>query len=303
MSAPTRTVVVRAPATCANLGPGFDALGLAVDLRDELVVALAPSGLTIEVTGEGAGQVPTDERHLVVRAMRAGFDRLGEQPSGLMLRCTNRIPHGRGLGSSAAAIVSGLLAARALARAPDALGDAALLRLAVDLEGHPDNVTPCLRGGLSLAWREEERAEETVCAVELPVADGLTPVLLIPPYAVSTAAARGLLPATVPLPDAVHNAARSALLVEAVGRRLDLLLPATQDRLHQPYRAPAMPETAELLRRLRADGLPAVVSGAGPSILVLHVDGSIDAVAAAAPPGWRTEPVRLARDGATVEVG
>lgn len=298
MSGPTRTVVVRAPATCANLGPGFDVLGLAIDLRDELVVGLAPSGLTIEVIGEGADEVPTDERHLVARALRAGFDRLGGQPPGLVLRCTNRIPHGRGLGSSAAAIVAGLLAARALAGAPDALDDAGLLRLAVDLEGHPDNVTPCLRGGLSLAWRDDGK----VCAVALPVANGLAPVVVVPPYAASTAAARALLPASVPLPDAVHNAARAALLVEAVGRRLDLLLAATEDRLHQPYRAPAMPETAELIRRLRADGLPAVVSGAGPSVLVLHVDGSIDAVAAAAPPGWRTEPVRLARDGATVAV-
>src|SRR4051794_16445954 len=153
-AAPAR---IRVPATSANLGPGFDALGLALTLYDDVVVRVAESGLVVDIAGEGADDLRRDRRNLVVRSVRAAFDALGGQPRGLEVVCANRIPQGRGLGSSAAAVIAGLVAARALVvGGPDRLDDAALLRLATDLEGHPDNVAACLVGGLALAWRETD---------------------------------------------------------------------------------------------------------------------------------------------------
>lgn len=283
-------VRVRVPATSANLGPGFDALGLAVSLYDDVVVRVADTGLVVNVAGEGADHVPRTERHLVVRALRAGFDALGGQPPGLEVGCANRIPHSRGLGSSAAAIVAGLAAARALVLdGPDRLDDAALLRLAAELEGHPDNVAACLLGGFTLSWQQPDGAH----AVSLEVAVDLRPVAFIPEERASTATARRLLPVTVPHADAAYNAGRSALLVHAITREPRLLLCATEDRLHQAYRAPAMPATLRLVERLRADGVPAVVSGAGPTVLAF-ADVGAD-LAGYAGPGWNA--VHLAVDG------
>ena len=189
-------VLVRVPATSANLGPGFDALGLALGLHDEIDVAVTASGLSVEVSGEGAAEVAdAGEQHLVVRAMRVAFDDLGvDQPPGLALRCVNRIPHGRGLGSSAAAIVAGILAARALAGASVDPQDA--LPLASALEGHPDNVAPCLFGGLTIAWLADSTAAAHAVRLE-PLAE-IRPVAFIAPESVSTKVARGLLPASVP---------------------------------------------------------------------------------------------------------
>jgi homoserine kinase len=271
------------PATSANLGPGFDALGLALTLHDEVSARTMPGGLTIDVDGEGSDGVPRDESHLVVRAMRRGFDALGGQPDGLQLRCVNRIPHGRGLGSSAAAIVAGLVLARGLVDGGDrALPDAELLALAAEIEGHPDNVAPCLLGGCTVAWTAGGRSE----ALRLDVADSLRPVVLVPPFEASTEQARGLLPATVPHADAAANAARAALLVAGLTSAPRVLFAATEDRLHQPYRAPAMPASAELVARLRAQGLAAVISGAGPTVLVLARD-QVEAERVTAPDGWR----------------
>jgi homoserine kinase len=280
---------VLASATSANLGPGFDTLGLALSLHDEVEARVTPAGLDLSVTGEGAGDVAdAGDKHLVVRAMRATFDDLGvSQPPGLALRCVNRIPHGRGLGSSAAAIVAGILAARALAGA-DTSADAAF-PLASALEGHPDNVAPCLYGGLTIAWlpsppggdrgvtasaREGGGSGGLVYtpqkarAVRLEPLPGIIPVAIIAPEPVSTELARGLLPERVPHADAARNAGRAALLIAALTARPGALLDATEDWLHQDYRAPAMPATHDLVRRLRAAGIPAVVSGAGPSVLV-----------------------------------
>ncbi|MGH3716287.1 MAG: homoserine kinase [Micromonosporaceae bacterium] len=266
------TVRVRVPATSANLGPGYDSLGLALDLCDELEARLAPSGVTVEVAGEGAADVPLNEDHLVVRAMHATFDALGERPGGLALRCVNRIPHARGLGSSSAAIVGGVLAARALSTDGDArLDDAAVLRLAAGMEGHPDNVAPCLLGGFTIAWTDEAGAQ----AVRLDPAPGLRPVVFVPTQRGVTEEARGLLPDRVPHADAAANVARTALLVYALTSDPSRLLTATEDRLHQDYRAPAMEPTIALVRELRAGGVPAVVSGAGPTVLAL-VDQSRD---------------------------
>ena len=289
-------VTVRVPATSANLGPGFDALGLALTLHDEVEARILPAGVSIEITGEGADLADVGEEHLVLRAMRATFAITGGQPPGIRLRCRNHIPHGRGLGSSAAAIVAGILAARALRcptpdahpapdapaaphtppaaaqqPAPPAPGTPPaldLLDLACELEGHPDNVAACLGGGLTIAWMTPDGPR----MLRLEPHDSVTPVICVAPEPVRTHLARGLLPELIPHQDAAVNAGRSALLIAALtqpGTRPEVLLAATRDLLHQDYRATAMPPTHDLLGRLRAAGLPAVVSGAGPSVLAL----------------------------------
>jgi homoserine kinase len=294
-SEPTpRSVTVRVPATSANLGPGFDSLGLALDLWDDVVVTAGGEGVDVSVTGEGAGAVPADARHLVVRAVHRALDALGEPHPGLRLSCTNRIPHGRGLGSSAAAVVAGLLAGRALvADGRQRLPDDQLLALASEMEGHPDNAAACLLGGLTLAWSDGTG----VHAVRLEPRPDLRATVLVPGTQLATETARGLLPVSVPHADAAHAAGRAALLVAALTGAADegLLLPATEDRLHQDYRAAAMPATAELVRTLRAAGHPAVVSGAGPTVLVLDTGLGAELEA---PAGWRLLPLDVARDGA-----
>ncbi|MFI5099809.1 MAG: homoserine kinase [Actinomycetes bacterium] len=293
-AAPVR---VRVPATAANLGPGFDACGLALALYDDIVVQVTESGLDVQVAGEGADKVPSGERHLVVKAMRAAFKVLGGQPRGLALRCANRVPQGRGLGSSAAAIVSGVVAARSLVvGGVDRLDDLALLRLAVSMEGHPDNVAACLLGGFTVAWTEPGG----VRAVSSRVPDGVVPVALVPTTAVSTAKARRMLPESVPFADAAHSAGRAALLSVALTTRPDLLLPATDDRLHQQYRAEAMPRSAALVDRLRAAGLPAVIAGAGPTVLVLASPGTAAKAVAAAPRGWEVHELAIDSGGASI---
>jgi homoserine kinase len=286
---------VSVPATSANLGPGFDSLGLALDLRDELEGELVGSRLVVEVTGAGSGVVPLTEEHLVIRAMRAAFDALGGQPSGLRLTCRNAIPHARGLGSSSAAIVGGLVLARALTDGgADRLDDAALLALAVAMEGHPDNVAPALHGGFVLSGRDE-RGE--VYAVGSPVDASVAAEVFVPPQPLSTEVARGLLPQTVPHADAAADAGAAALLVAALAQRPDQLWRATRDFLHQDYRRPAMPASLDLVDRLRADGHAAVVSGAGPTVLAL---GTGPDLAAYCPEGWDHHRLAVDTQGATV---
>ncbi|MGN9760616.1 homoserine kinase [Streptomyces sp. SD31] len=290
-------VRVRVPATSANLGPGFDALGLSLGLYDDVVVRVADSGLHIDIAGEGSETLPRDEKHLLVRSLRTAFDLLGGQPRGLEIVCANRIPHGRGLGSSSAAISAGIVAARAVTIGGEAkLDDTALLELATEIEGHPDNVAACLLGGFTLSWMEAGAAR----AIRMDPADSIVPVVFVPGKPVLTETARGLLPRTVPHVDAATNAGRAALLVEAMTRRPELLLPATEDRLHQEYRAPAMPESAALVERLRADGVPAVISGAGPTVLALVDDESADKVAHLAGEGWAANRLDLDAQGASV---
>lgn len=287
---------VRVPASTANLGPGFDALGMALALHDEVEVALAPSGLRVEVHGEGAGEVPTDERHLVVRALRAACDRLSCRPAGLVLRCRNAIPHARGLGSSAAAAVAGVLAGYALAgREPDA----AALQLAAGFDGHADNAGASLLGGLVIAWQEGD----TYRATRLEPHADLAPLLLVPPAKSSTDATRGLLPGSVPHADAAFTAGRAALAVHALTADPQLLLAATEDRLHQPYRRPAYPATARLVDALRAAGIPAAVSGAGPAVIAFPLAGTPVTELSARVDTAGFDPCRLAvaRVGATVQ--
>jgi homoserine kinase len=282
------SVTVVVPATSANLGPGFDSLGLALGLYDEVTVGVTDApGLSVEVTGEGADVLARDGSHLVARTLREAFGRFGSVPAGLSVRCANNIPQRRGLGSSAAAIVAGVLAAAALTDGRTDQAD--VLSVAAELEGHPDNVAACLLGGLTIAWTDGGRAH----GVRLDPLSTIEAVVFVPPDGLSTAKARGLLPETVPHRDAAHAAGRSALAVAAMTRRPDLLLAATEDRLHQPYRAPAMPASAALMDRLRATGIAAFVSGAGPSVLALLHDARPD-LPALADPGWSVS--RLALD-------
>ncbi|TDU04170.1 homoserine kinase [Streptomyces sp. 846.5] len=289
---------VRVPATSANLGPGFDAFGLALGLYDDVVVRVADSGLHVDIAGEGADTLARDERHLVVRSMRAAFDRLGGQPRGLEVVCANRIPHGRGLGSSSAAIVAGITAARAVTvGGPELLDDAAVLALASEIEGHPDNVAACILGGFTIAWTE---AGDEARAITLAPSPDVVPLVFVPSNPVLTEVARGLLPATVPHADAAANVGRAALLVEAVTHRPDLLLPATEDRLHQDYRTPAMPESAVLVAILRSQGVAAVISGAGPTVLALTDEATAEKALGEAGPEWAAHRLALDLEGACV---
>jgi homoserine kinase len=296
-------VIVRVPATSANLGPGFDAVGLALGLHDVVEARIIPEGLAIEVSGAGEDTAADGEDHLVVRAMRAGFGALDGQPPGIGLRCVNAIPQGYGLGSSAGAIVAGLLAARALGPGGESLDDAALLRLATRLEGHPDNVAACLAGGLTIAWTSASGPR----AARLALVAGLTPVLCVPFAPLATAQARQVLPAAVPHADAAANAARAALLIAALTGDPGLLMAGTEDFLHQPYRDAVMPATAGLVSRLRAAGIPAVVSGAGPTVLALTVAGgepgpdAVAPIAGSADVGWQVRVLDVDRAGATVQ--
>ncbi len=291
-------VTVEVPATSANLGPGFDCLGLALELTDLLVAEVAEDGIEVVVEGEGADEVPRDETHLVVRAMWAAFAVLGETPPGLRLGCRNRIPHGRGMGSSSAAIVGGIVLARALVTdGPARLDDAAALALANRIEGHPDNVGPALVGGLVICGQ----SGEDVWAVPAPLDPSIAGVVFVPPDGVLTEAARVLLPESVTHADAAANAGRTALLVLALEDRPDLLLRATEDFLHQQHRGSAMPQSLRLVERLRGRGVPAVISGAGPGVLAFttsYVDRAdlLDAT----PERWRAIPQRLGGPGARV---
>lgn len=277
-------VRVRVPATSANLGPGFDAFGLALGLYDDVVARIGEAGVHVDVAGEGADDVPRDKRNLVVRAMRAAFDRMGGQPRGIDVVCANRIPHSRGLGSSAAAIVAGVLAARSLVLG--GLDDDEVFALCAELEGHSDNVAACLLGGLTLAYGPSS-------AVRLAVAPEVRVTVFVPGSRSSTAKARRMLPEVVPHHDAARNAARAALLVEALGRRPELLMEATEDLLHQPYRAEAMPRSSALMKTLREAGIPAVISGAGPAVLAFGEDFH-------AGRGWTAVPLPIDTEGAQV---
>lgn len=267
--APGQRVRVSVPGTTANLGPGYDCLGLALGLRDTLTVTTtAETGVKVDIEGEGAGCLPTDAHHLVARTILARWADAGAAPAGLRLHAHNVIPHGRGLGSSAAAIVSALAAADALlpeALRRDLTEREPLFAAAARLEGHPDNVAPAVFGALTLSLQDGHVARST--ALELD--SSIVPVVAIPDTELSTRTARSLLPETVAHGVAAANGAHVGLLVHALAGHPELLLTATEDRLHQDQRAPAMPASAQLISRLRAAGHAAVVSGAGPTVLVL----------------------------------
>lgn len=293
-------VRVSVPATSANLGPGFDSLGLALAMRDELEAEVVGSGLEVIVAGAGGGDLPLDETHLVVRSMRAAFDLVGVQPPGLRLSCTNVIPHARGLGSSSAAIVAGVVLARGLVAGGSLLvDDDALFRLAARIEGHPDNVAPAFYGGFVISGRDDS-ADGEFYAVRSSVDPRIEAVVLVPPTPVSTEVARGLLPAGVPHADAAADAGRTALLVAALAGQPEHLLRGTRDYLHQDYRRPAMPESLALVDALRADGVPALVSGAGPTVLAFTDATGAAGLLGRCPDGWSAHHLTVDRDGALI---
>jgi homoserine kinase len=286
-------VGVDVPATSANLGPGFDALGLALELRDELTASVTETGLSVEVVGQGAGTIVLDDSHLVVHTMRTTFEALGVPVPGLRLVCRNAVPQARGLGSSAAAIVGGVHLARGLVEeGSQRLSDLEAFRLAAELEGHPDNVAAASFGGLTVSGRDAAG----FFAARAEVSSAVRAVVLIPPTALPTSVARGLLPDVVPHADAAANAGRAALLMAALAGQPSLLLTATEDLLHQSYRRPAMPDSLDLVDRLRSDGHAAVVSGAGPTVLVLTVTDAAD-VLPFAPDEWDARVLEIATTG------
>jgi homoserine kinase len=296
---------ISVPATSANIGPGFDCFGLALELRDRYAAqVLDDETIDVDVTGEGANEVKKDSKNLVIKSMLRGFEHMGGKPRGIALRALNVIPHGRGLGSSASAIVGGLALARSLVLTGEQyMSDDDLITLATELEGHPDNVAAAFYGGATIAWVESKiNADGSNTnigkAVSLKVDDRIKALLLVPDNQLATAKARKLLPESIPHQDAVLNSSRTALLVHALAERPDLLFTATKDLLHQSYRAQAMPKTVALVDKLRGAGLAAVVSGAGPSVMVLYAGGEdeIDQVQSIAP-GFTARKLAIAKAG------
>lgn len=275
MAKPTfraNAVQIQIPATSANLGPGFDSLGLALGMHDRYVAQILDDpGLDIDISGEGADVLPRTEKNLLVKAMYRGFKFLGGEPKGVAIRALNVIPHGRGLGSSASAIVGGLMLARSLVlTGDDKMSNEDLLNLATEMEGHPDNVAAAIFGNATIAWSENQRGKNVARAVQIQVDPRISAIAFIPEGAVATSKARKLLPENVSHADAVANTTRGELLIYALTSRPDLLLIATEDFLHQKYRQEAMPKSFALLNKLRAAGVAAFISGAGPTVLALH---------------------------------
>ena len=301
----TTSAEVRVPATSANLGPGFDTLGVALGMHDTITARLVGDGVRVKVTGEGAGELPTDERHLIADVMLETLAQLGERPEGIELTCRNHIPQARGLGSSSAAIVAGIMLARQLVKdGPSLLDDAAVIRQAAKREGHPDNVSACVLGGFTIAWiRDQEFSNDGAHAIKIEDANGVVPIAFVPVHRVFTAQARAVLPTNVPLVDAAFNAARVATLIRAITKRPELLFDSTEDRLHQSYRATAMPETAALVADLRDKGIAAVVSGAGPSVLALIPSDErlVKDAQRKCPDGWYARELEVDNEGAKIK--
>ena len=297
-------IQVQVPATSANLGPGFDSFGLAFGMHDRYVAQiLDEGGLDIDVTGEGADEVPRNEKNLLVKAMYKGFDYLGGRPKGVAVRALNVIPHGRGLGSSASAIIGGLVLARSLVlTGSDKMSDEALLNLANEMEGHPDNVAAALYGGATIAWQDIVKGKAVAHAVHLPVDPRIQVMAFIPATALATKKARTMLPDSIPFADAQRNTSNAAILTQALTIRPDLLFAATEDFLHQRYRDEAMPASFALMTKLRAAGVAAFISGAGPTVLALHTEGSDETTQLSRAGGAKFEgkSLEIASRGATL---
>ena len=297
-------IQVQVPATSANLGPGFDSFGLAFGMHDRYVAQiLDEGGLDIDVTGEGAEEVPRNEKNLLVKAMYKGFDFLGGKPKGVAVRALNVIPHGRGLGSSASAIIGGLVLARSLVlTGTDKMSDEALLNLANEMEGHPDNVAAALYGGATVAWQDLVKGKAIAHAVHLPVDPRIKVMAFIPATPLATKKARTMLPETIPFADAQRNTSNAALMTQALTIRPDLLFAATEDFLHQRYREEAMPASFALMTKLRAAGIAAFISGAGPTVLALHTEGDDESTQLSRAGGAKFEgkTLEIASRGATL---
>lgn len=305
---PGASVTVRVPASSANLGPGFDSIGVALGVWDRCRATVLDSpGLEIAVVGEGAGSVPTDATHLVHRSLVHAFTDLDEPaPAGLRLECDNAVPHGRGLGSSATAIVTGVGVAHALralrdGRSAEDVDLGAVNDLAARLEGHPDNSSASVFGGVTLSWSDDPEAGTTT--LRLTPHPDVVPVVFTPEAQLSTATARAVLPAQVRLADAAANSARAALLVQALTDAPEHLLDGTREWLHQEPRRPSYPASMALVDELRGQGHAAVISGAGPSVLVLATAATADRVSAMGGDAWRVLLPGIPDRGVTVETG
>lgn len=303
---PGTSVTVRVPASSANLGPGFDSIGVALGVWDRCRATVLDSpGLEIIVAGEGTGVVPTDATHLVHRSLVHAFADLGEDsPTGLRLECDNAVPHGRGMGSSATAIVTGVAVAHALrvlrdGRAAEDLDLVAVNDLAARLEGHPDNSSASVFGGVTLSWSDDP--EEGTTTLRLAPHADVVPVVFTPDVQLSTATARAVLPAQVRLADAAANSARAALLIQALTDSPEHLLDGTREWLHQEPRRASYPASMALVDTLRGEGHAAVISGAGPSVLVLATVATADEVTTRGGDGWRVVLPGIPDRGVTVE--
>ena len=292
----SRVATVSVPATSANLGPGFDSIGLALDIRDTITARIVDSGVTVRINGNGADTLPTDATHLIAQVILETADDLSSPIGGLDIECTNAIPQGRGLGSSASAIIAGLVLARALTESD--MTDEELLQRANVFEGHADNISACLLGGLTVAWWDQI---DDVEAISLEVNRDIDAVIGVPNAELSTEKARGLLPAELPYGDAVFNASRTALLVAAMTTDPSLLLDATADRLHQDYRRAAYPESMAIVDALRAAGIAGTISGAGPTVLALTTGEGVElAMQIMRDGGFDPREVDISRTGAQV---
>jgi homoserine kinase len=307
---PGSAVRVRVPASSANIGPGFDSIGLALGIWDEYVVTVsAEPTLSIDVEGEGAGELPCNERHLVHRAMLKAWEQLGARPpAGLHLSCRNAVPQGRGLGSSATSIVAGVVAAQGLCdiairaeRADGSFDHAFTNNLAAAIEGHPDNSSASIFGGMTLSWADD-LDPGVIHSVQLEVVGDVIPLVFVPAAQLATAIARAALPQQIPLRVAALNSARVGLLVEAVTRHPELLLAATREWLHQEQRRASFPDSMVLLDALRGKGHAAVISGAGPSVLVLTTLAQLEEARALADQSvWRVLQPGMPLTGASLE--
>ena len=297
-------IQVQVPATSANLGPGFDSLGLALSLHDRYIAqVLDDAVIDIDITGEGADNLPRNEKNLVIKSMYKGFEFLGGKPRGVALRALNVIPHSRGLGSSASAIVGGLSLARALVLGGnERMSNDDMLNLAYEIEGHPDNVAAAIYGGATVAWQEMQHGHKVALSVQLEVDPRISAIAFVPSNSVSTSRARKMLPELISHSDGVKNSTNTALLVHALQHRPDLLHSATEDFLHQSYRAEAMPTSFALLMKLRKAGVAAFVSGAGPTIMVLHTGGTVevDELSRAAGEKFTSIALGISRSGVTL---
>lgn len=291
------TARVKVPASSGNLGPGFDSMGMAHDVWDEVSATLTTGASRVVILGEGNQTLPKDESHLIVKTMHETLERLGAPTPGVDLVCRNNIPHGKGMGSSAAALTAGVMLVRELLGAPEAFTKEEVLNIVARYEGHPDNAAPAIYGGATVSWREGEGYK----TAQLPVLKSVKTTLLVPDEVLLTTTARGVLPEKVPLVDAAFNASRSALMVYALTQDPELLFAATEDRLHQQYRAESMAHTAAVLAALREAGWPAIVSGAGPSILVFaEIDPAMANILAQQ--GFRTVDSQQVQGAHAIEV-
>jgi len=300
MSKVSGAVRVVVPASSANLGSGFDSAGLALSMFDEIEASFTDKpGVQVDVDGEGRNSLPRDENHLIARVMLKTFANLSMPVQGLYLRCINRIPHGRGLGSSAAAISAAVVAARALAGTQGTrMDDEGALELASSLEGHPDNVAACLYGGFTVSWIDENSLAR---AVKIKAHESIIPVVMIPRFEVDTEQARALLPSHVPHRDATYNISRSALLVHAMTSDPDYLFEATSDRIHQEYRRPSMQSASALVTSLRMKNHAAYISGSGPTVCVLTNSEKVEEVISLVPDEFEAQQLAIAQSGASVQ--